>query len=211
MSNKSDGNWFRSPSNWISLIAFLISTVTFFLVYANPGKIRVIPSEAVGIGLYKGYFSLAAPLTLTNTGAPRTVQHITKITAVVNAETSTGVKTAEMYWLFERSFVGRREYLAKYPELKKESDDDRDSIDYFKFENRMAPFALFGGTSESKVFQFGQETGSKSPFANLDHFKVTFKVKTESSTYRARDIYYSCQNPDPLSEMSYKWCHAQNL
>ena len=211
MPSKSNGSWLRSPSNWISLAAVIISAITFFLVYANPGKILVIPSDTVGIALYKGYFSLAAPLTFTNTGAPRTVQHIIKVTAKVDAKTSTGEKTAEMYWLFERAFVGRREYLAKYPELKTESDHDPDDMDYFNFENRTAPFALFGGTSESKVLQFGQETGSESPFEALEAFEVTFHVTTDSSSYGTGNVHYICQNPRPLREKSYKWCHAKNL
>lgn len=123
-------------------------------------------------------------------------------------ETSKGKTTAGMYWLFERAFVGRREYLAKYPELKKEADHDGDSIDYFKFENRTA---LFGATSESKVLQFGQEKDSKSPFENLDTFEVTFQITTDSSSYRTNNIQYYCDNPRPLEEKSYKWCHAQNL
>ena len=139
-------SWLYQPSSWISLVAALISVTTFFLVYAYRGEVRVIIPDRIGVALTSGDLSVLMPLTLTNTGAPRTARHIVRISATLEgiAPLQGSPATINVRWRMELKYA--------------KSNDTNYMHDKLVYVNRAIPFALFGGTSTQRVFELVQDS-----------------------------------------------------
>lgn len=177
------GTWFRQPSSWLSLVATVISVTTFFLVYAHKGEVRVVVPDELGVALLDGDLSVLLPLTLTNTGAPRTTTHIARIMATVKetAPTGTSAATVEVRW--------RRELMYTKIENTPYLEDE------LKYLNRAVPFALNGEQSTQKVYELIQvDTGFKPSIGNIS---LTVRVTTaESGLFVSETAYYDCRSED---------------
>ena len=193
MKNNSAQNilkWFAQPSSWLSIIAAIVSVTTFILVYTYKGKIEVILPARVGFCLEEGDLSILLPLTLTNTGSPRTVSHIVRITALLEDIAPLNEMPTEInvYW----------RTVLKYEAGK---DITHDSLKYI---SRANPFALFGGTSTQNVFelvQFGKGFSKR----YIDGFKLTVHVLTNSGTYYSKSEYYQGGH-NHLEDNNYSYC-----
>lgn len=197
------GAWFRQPSSWLSLVATVISVTTFFLVYAYRGEVRVIVPDEIGVALVDGDLSVLLPLTLTNTGAPRTITHIVRVMATVKEFTSEkkSAATVEVRWRRELKYTKRE----NTPYLD-------DELEYL---NRAVPFALDGGKSTQKVYELIQVgTGFKRSIGNVS---LTVHITTaESGLFASKTAYYDCQRVDKDGELKdlglisrYQYCRLR--
>lgn len=178
-SSRQVVKWFSQPSSWLSIIAAILSVITFFLVYAYKGDVRVILPDKIGIGLEKGDLSIILPLVLTNTGAPRTVIHIIQITASIEgiAPLQEPPNEVDVRWRAEVKFVNEEEYMQ----------------DHIEPINRAVPFALFGGTSTQRVFELVQ-IGRGFSKSNIDGFTITVNVITDAGNYNSTASHYDCDH-----------------
>lgn len=174
--------WFKQPSSWLSIIATLISLITFFLIYEYKGKLIVTLPDRIGI-CASGNIAIIVPLAITNTGAPRTVRHIIRITANITdiAPLNDKPTKVSVRWRMECKFVPRPGFSHL-----------NDSIGYI---NRVVPFAVPGGTSAEKVFNFIQYDGDfEKDF--VDNFTIQVKIETDNGTFYSRKSYYNCNHID---------------
>lgn len=194
-------SWFKQPASVLSLVAAVTSLLTWFWVYANKGEIRIIPPDRVGIALAGGDLSLIIPLIFTNTGAPRTNQLIRRVT--VELDGITPIKqppiSLRLRWRLEVKYI-----------KAKEDDFLHDRLDYV---NRAVPFAVVGGTSTPKLFEFIQvDTGF--PKRYVDGFRLTIKTFTESRTFSSATVYYDCRHHDLGADSSvtanYHYCEMNS-
>lgn len=184
-------SWFKQPSSWLSIIATLISLITFFIVYEYKGKLIVTLPDRIGV-CATGDLSIIVPLSITNTGAPRTVRHIIRITAIMEdiAPLKDNPTKVSVRWRMETKFVPRPGY----------SHLD-DSIGYV---NRVVPFAVHGGTSLEKVFNLIQiGRGFEKKF--IDSFTIKVKIETDNGTFYSRKSYYNCYHID-VKEDVFQYC-----
>lgn len=186
--------WFLQPASYLALIATGISVATFFLVYASPGNLRIILPDRVGVALTQGDISVVIPLTFTNTGAPRTVRHVQRVTASLIEIAPLNEQPTEVHarWRFEYAY-GKKEGAAF-------------AEDKLNYVNRAIPFALFGGTSKQKVFELVQvERGfDKKTVAG---FTLRVHAATESETISSDLIRYECQQLG-LLDRNYQYCSS---
>lgn len=195
--------WFKQPSSWLSLAAAVVSVSTFFLVYANPGRLQIILPEEVGLAFNRdSTLTLYVPVTLSNSGAPRTSRHVVKMVAVVeDASPADGVSGHHtLWWRFEHVFVGKDAYLLKYPD--KAGVGTRDYLDY---RGRTFPFAISGGMSIGKIVEFYQPSGKAD--SSVNGFGLTLTVHTTDSSTKASG-WYSC-GADPLPTKTIQWCQRE--
>ena len=145
--------WVKQPSAWLSVIAaiisistLIISISTFYLVYARKGDVLVILPDKVGVSLSNGDALLLIPLTFTNTGAPRTVNHVTHVTATLRDMKPHEISGNEvdLHWRFELTTIGNLQYFQKYPEEEKKRKDTKTAADdVVQYVGRTFPFALY--------------------------------------------------------------------
>jgi len=162
--------WIKEPSSWLALAATFVAVATFFLVYADPGELKLILPDRVGLqyGGSDRKVSMLLPLTFTNTGAPGTWRHILSVTAVLSPEERVpeGTQNLTLAWEFERAFIDKREWLNKYPK------EDQRTEDYAAYVGRAFPFSLAGGASRSKLFEMHQFDEGALSERKLDNFTL---------------------------------------
>lgn len=184
--------WIKQPSSWLATIATLISLITFFIVYEYKGKLIVTLPDRIGI-CATGDLSLIVPLSITNTGAPRTVRNVIRITAYIEDIAPLKEYPTKVFvrWRMETKFVpipGSTSHL-------------HDSIGYV---NRVVPFAVHGGISSEKVFNFIQNgTGFEKKI--IDNFTIRVRVETDNGTFYSRKSYYNCNHMD-ISQDLFQYC-----
>jgi len=179
--------WLKQPESWISIVAAIISIVTFFWVYAYQGKLEVtIPSQ---IGVAKsGYdkLQILVPFVFTNTGATRTHRHITNITANIIPLSNNGAElpSALIGWTYEVQFISTWAYHTKYPD-QQVNMKQMDKVDYV---SRAFPFHLEGGDSVSKVYIFEQKDGTFDS-AGVGNFMLVITIWTNKEHFTMKSKY----------------------
>ena len=198
------GDWLKNPSSWLSVIAAVISVATFVLVHADPGDIKVVLPDNVGVKHVDGELLLLVPVTLTNTGAPRTVRHISSMTAHLNEDRKDrgNANTVALRWRTIFTLLGRAEYALKYRIEDKSSLKDQDFLDY---DSRANPFALYGGNSTQKTVEFRSRKGAF-PGKTIASFTLTVVGATnDGREFPSIATYYHCENI-VLGGESFQYC-----
>ena len=189
--------WFREPSSWLSLFAAVISALTFFLVYANPGKLRLFLADRIAVSEKKGMLSIVAPLTLSNTGAPRTRRHVLSIDANVMPVARDSVPTMSMRWEYEVQLVSRYEFHKRYPD----APDTADVVDIIDYVGRAFPFQVVGETATIKVFRFDKVTPPWQ-YPSDKPVELTLKVQTDRESVSVVGRYRCFE----AMRSAYQWC-----
>jgi hypothetical protein len=190
--------WLREPAAWVSLSGAFVSVLTFFLVYANPGKLQVILPVDVGLHLQSGNLEVILALTLTNTGAPRTRRHVITVLTELRPEDQSSFVPLTMRWESEWTFVGALEFFRKYPDEKKR----KQTYDYLYYVSRAAPFAVIGGQSITKVMKFTNRE-RKLQKDVLKRFQLKVLIKTEKEEY-TQTALFECRTD--IGEDQFDWC-----
>jgi len=190
--------WLKNPSSLISLSAAVLSLITFFLVYVDKGEIEVLLPQNLGIGISAdtGNMDILVSATYSNTGAPRTRRHILHITGIVQSLDKAAPIDGEYKWTYEQRFIGKDEYLKKYPDKKDEGH--RDYLDYV---SRAIPFTLKGGESTAKTIELErpQKTTSLLP----SKLRINLVVHTDSGTYKSSSTYVCPSTPLSVGAATY--------
>jgi hypothetical protein len=114
-------DWLRQPNSLLALAATIISASTFFLVYVREGELAIDLPDRIGIAVNDTDLELVIPIAVTNTGAPIAVKRVRRATAIATVkEDRAKDQPIELAWLFEKSYMGRRQYFQKYPEKMEE-------------------------------------------------------------------------------------------
>ena len=205
--------WVKQPAVWLpvvaSLAAVIISASTYYQVYERQGELRIIMADKVGVTLLKnGSALLLIPLVFTNTGASRSVNHVTHMTATMRSLDPQNLagSQVEFFWRLERTMIGKFQYLQKYPdraESKKENDAGSD-IDVLDYVGRTFPFALYGGASVNKLFDFVQQTDRFQP--TLRSFELEVRAETDSKPVSSKPVKYVCDEEPKLEVDSFTYC-----
>jgi hypothetical protein len=179
--------WLRKPESWLSIAAVGISAFTFYVVYENPGDLRVFIADEVGLGLKRdSTLFLVLPLTIINTGAGRKSRVVEGISSTITEQATPGGSLSyPVSWRVEFTFVGKNQYLQKYPAKVSEPSDPRVS-DYLDYNGRAMPFTIAGGSSSSKILGLYQDGGK---FAGQLHeftLKVRLRVRGETVESQAQ-------------------------
>jgi hypothetical protein len=201
--------WVKQPNSWLSVIAAIISLSTFYIVELRKGDVQVIMPDKVGVRLSQSgdYAILLIPLTFTNTGAPRSVNHVTHVTATLRNMDPHEISDneVEFLWRYEATTVDKFEYFQKHPERRKEWHDVGTMSDIVVYAARTFPFALNGGTSASKLFDFVQRDGGKFQ-QSLRSFELIVHAMTPSETVStSKAVRYICE--DDKLEADFGYCH----
>lgn len=121
--------WFKQ---WLpvvaAVVAAIISISTFYLVYAQKGEVQIIMPDKVGVSrLSGGSALLLIPLIFTNSGAPRSVNHVTHVTATLRNldPNQTAGNQVDLHWRYELTTTGKLQYLQKYPAMKNEEKNKK--------------------------------------------------------------------------------------
>jgi len=202
-SGRSIYEWLKNPSSWISLSACIISLLTFFLVYADKGRIKILLPYSVGIGISSetNDLDIVVPATFSNTGAPRTMRHILLITGHVSSlDESVHLDNGPLWWTYENKFVGEEEFFRRYPTKK----NDGDKRDYIVYEGRAIPFTLKGDESITKIMEL--EMPGTHPDVVPGEFKIELILHTESGNVRESKAYKCPHGNLQLGEAT--WCVA---
>jgi hypothetical protein len=200
--------WIKQPGSWLSVVAAIISVSTFYLVYAKKGEVRVIMPDKVGVSLSNGSALLLIPVTFTNTGAPRTVNHVTHVTATLRKLDPQEVAGNEvgLHWRFELKTIGKFQYLQTYPDRKDEEKNKKGDVanndDYVDYVSRTFPFALYGGTSVNKLFDFVQDAGVFQ--RSLRSFELEVRAETDSKAVSSQVVKYFCEGEELRKD--YRYC-----
>lgn len=220
--------WIKQPTSWLSVIATLISIstivisiATFRLVYADRGEVKVVMPDRVGIKLWcrdaelkrPGDADLLIPLTFTNTGAPRTVQHVTRVTAILSniyPSKVLGNKEVDLGWSYEYMFVSRQQWFQKYPNEKgrtAEKTGSCDREDYLDYLNRAVPFAIWGGTSAYKLSEFIQIGNGFQQ--SVRGFDLVVRAEVDHGSPPSSEIVkYECES-DQLKDSKFRYCERR--
>jgi hypothetical protein len=164
--------------------------------------------DKVGVSLSSGEALLLVPLTFTNTGAPRTVNHVTHVTATMHSIVPSQPQREEvsLHWRFELTTVGKWQYFLKYPEQKKDEGYWAGTDDVVEYVGRAFPFALYGGTSATKLFDFIQDGSGFQ--GSLRRFELVVRAETPSGRVSSKKgVTYIC-NEATLTER-YLYCSQQ--
>jgi len=199
--------WIKQPGSWLSVVAATISISTFYLVYAKKGEVQVIMPDKVGVSLSNGSALLLIPLTFTNTGAPRSVNHVTHVTATLRNLDPHMVagNEVDLHWRFELTTTGKFQYFLKYPEKKveekKRTGKGIRTDDFVDYVGRTFPFALYGGTSVNKLFDFVQNTGVFQ--TSLRSFELEVRAETDSKAFSSQVVKYVCEGEELGEDYGY--------
>lgn len=196
--------WIRQPSAWVSIIAAAISISTFYLVYAKPGDVRIIMPDRVGVSLLDGDVLLLLPVTFTNTGAPRTVNHVTHVSVTMRDidPSPRADQLVDLQWDAEWKFIGKLQYLQNYPAQKENASRWGSRDDALDYVARAFPFALSGGTSVTKLFDFVRVNGSFQE--SLRSFQLVVRAQTPTGAVSSRTAQYFCSQG--ALEEKYRYC-----
>jgi len=214
--------WLKEPSNIISISAAFISAATFYYIYWDKGELTVIIPERVGVTLTDGDLSLLVPITLTNDGSPRQMRHITNMTLKLTKIEPIDIdpQSISARWRTEFTYIGPHEYYTKYfqilthfDKLPSAEENEKERLLWFlhdkvDFKSRAAPFALFGGDTEQKLFEFVQ-FGRGFEKAHLKSFRMQATIETERKKYLSEPVAYSCSNTT-LAVNNYKYCTSED-
>lgn len=194
-------SWIRSPATWLAAIATCVSLATFYLVHANPGEVKYILPDRIGLEVDKpgATVILILPVTFSNSGAPRTFQHVLRVTVQLAPGQKKEASQSDplLSWKYELSFIHRLQYLTKYPNAS-----DTGSTDYLDYIGQAFPFALAGGQSTTKIFEMRQIAGSVEN-RSINIVTIFVSVQTEKSQSTIRSVYQCRQGP---TEESVSWC-----
>ena len=189
--------WLKEPNSWLALSAAVVSISTFFLVYANPGKLQVVLPVEVGLRLRERNLELLASVTLTNTGAPRTRQHVATLLVELRPQEQPDFQPVALRWESEWAFIGYLEFQKRYPEKGEPWVED-----YVVYVSRAAPFAVAGGESITKVMKFRQRLGNADRrFVGSLQLKVIARTENEEFT---RTAVFRCA--EEVGKAKYDWC-----
>ena len=204
--------WWREPSSWVAMIGAAISIGTFVLVQANPGSLVVVVPDRVSIRLpapvapqqggtggsseADDTLSLLLPLTLTNTGAPRTWKHVTRVLATLTpSRPEQPGGPVDLVWEFEHRFVGEHQFRKEHPDVPV------GNADYLAYDGRALPFALKGGDTTTKLFEL-QARRSEGHLSSLATFDLAVAVET-SRGRKLKSRRFHCR---ALSSRDFQWC-----
>jgi len=201
IESKNVTRWFLQPSSWISLSAAFVSIGTFYLVYGNPGELKITLPTEVGLRLAHCKIDvcnieLLAPVVFTNTGAQRKYRQL----IAVSAEIRHGKEQTLFRWKSEWKFVGKLDFNKMYP-----GKGEPDVTDYIVYVGRATPFVIGGGKSISKLLKF------ESPHINLvlqKNINLLINVVTERGVSEVTQ-HYICRQT--ISENKFDWCEASKL
>jgi hypothetical protein len=196
--------FFKQPASWFSLIAAILSIIaaitsfiTFWVVQADPGTLKAFLPDRVGLRLFDdGTLQMIVPITITNTGAPRTHRHVTRISALVHAITSNNPQSSDvrLLWSDEDEFLSPEEYKEKHKDAK---IGQKDYVDYV---TRAFPFHLAGNASQTRIYSVDQKSG-RFP-RRTDRFDLTVFLETDSGRFSYKAVY---KTPPYLNNSSFEW------
>jgi hypothetical protein len=189
--------WLKEPPSWLALSAAVVSISTFFLVYANPGKLQVVLPVDVGLRLAGSNLELLASVTLTNTGAPRTRRHVVTLLAELRPQEQPDIQPVALRWESEWAFIGYLEFNKKYPGQGVPAVED-----YIEYVSRAAPFAVAGSESITKVMRFRQRSGSTEK-RFVGSFQLRVIARTENKEFTQTAVFRCAAE---IGEAKYDWC-----
>ncbi len=170
-------------------------------MHANPGKLKYILPDRIGLEVDKpgATVILILPVTFSNSGAPRTFQHVLRVTVqiVPGQKKEASESDPLLSWKYELSFIHRLQYLKKYPNASATG-----STDYLDYVGQAFPFALAGGRSTTKIFEMRQIAGSMKN-RSIDIVTIFVSVQTEKSQSTMRSVY---QCREGVTEENVSWC-----
>ncbi len=182
--------WIRKPESWLSIAAAAISIFTFYVVYAKSGDLEIYLADEVGLGVRRDsklFFVL--PITMVNTGASARSRVVEGISAIVTKRSvPSDSPSYSARWREEYTFVGKDQYLQKYPKKVTGATEPR-FHDYLDYNGRAVPFPVQGGSSVSKVLGLVQEEGD---FAgSLREFTVKLLVRAGREAFES-EAQFDC-------------------
>jgi hypothetical protein len=191
-SRSSVIGWFKQPSSLISIISIIISLITFFLVNEYKGKLIIVLPDRIQVSDFKN-LSFEVPLVITNTGAPKTAAHVIRITCNLEdiiplQKKSTNIK---LLWRMESKYVPRPG-----------SDHLHDSLGYV---NRVVPFAIHGGNSVEKIYNF-RPIGNGFENEFIDKFSLKVYVETDQGAFYSKKTFYNCNNMEG-NHPNFQFCY----
>lgn len=190
-------SWLKQPNSWLSLSAAIVSIGTFYLVQASPGQLMVVLPVEVGAIHPRGNLELLVPLTLTNTGAPRTRRHVVTVLTELRPQGQEGIKPVVLRWESEKKFMGYLEFNKEFPGKGK-----LDVADYEVYVSRAAPFAVSGGQSITKVMKFKKKAGVLEK-GWLKAFELKVIAKTEDKEFTQTAVFKCAIE---IGEVKTDWC-----
>jgi len=199
--------WIKQPNSWLSVIAAIISLSTFYLVYTRKGEVKIIMPDKVGVSLSNGNALLLVPLTFTNTGAPRTVNYVIHVAATMRNIDPHEIsdRSVDLHWRLELTTVDKWRWLEKNPEQKVDREYWAEKYDVVQYVGRALPFALYGGTSATKLFDFIQDRGSFQQ--SLRSFEIVARAETPSGAVSSKMVKYVCENAQ--LDKDYTYCNQE--
>lgn len=176
-------NWFRLPGSWLSLLAIIISLITFYILNIRSGTLEVQLPEDVGIKLnVDSTVDVLVPAVFYNTGSPRSQRIVTSIKSTLTDNLNQKIS---LYWTDTQDFIGAAEFESKYPD--KISPGVKD---YIIYKSRSVPFIVPGGDSEFKILHLVPEE-SKIAIKEFSSFELTLNVKTSDENFTMTESYSS--------------------
>ena len=172
-SGASLRKWFRQPSSWLSLVAVVVSFLSYYMVYEFPGKLIIHLPDRVGVHLEGERVFLVYPITFINTGSSRMHRQILRLTSVLTSAGET-VPFATIRWAYEKKYVA--------------AGPNATTLDNLVYENRASPFDLPGGTSVTRIYDFHQHVGNYRK-SHLSQFDLLLVVKTDKDSITCRGRY----------------------
>jgi hypothetical protein len=203
MPNRAVGafrRWSRDPTSWLSVIATLVSIITFVLVYAWPGELKVVLPVQVGLKTEGGQLKLLLPVTFTNTGAPSIRRHIVTLRAELHDREQPHIQPVVLRWESEWRFVGVLEFNKKYLDQA-----DPGVEDYIEYVSRAVPFAIAGGQSTSKVMFLKQRPGAVGD-SGFRSFELNVIAKTEGKQF-TQAARFNCKTK--AQSARFDWCQKE--
>jgi hypothetical protein len=182
--------WLRKPESWLSVAALVISGLTFYFLYAKPGDLQIFIADEVGLRLQgDSTLFLVLPVTMVNTGAAKKARVVQGISSIMTKQPAGADNISyAARWRVEYTFLGKDQYLQKYPTKASEAVDPR-IADFLDYNGRAVPFTIPGGSSTSKVLGLQQEGGR---FAGtLREFTIRLRVRAGPETFES-EAQFDC-------------------
>lgn len=194
-SDKSVGqsfrSWIKEPATWFALVSFVVSMVTFYLVYVDEGTLKPLFPPEIAVILTPEETKpplLLVPMTFHFTGAPARQEVITQVNAAVTLTPENGSTSQTLFYAWRRTYrlIGKFEFERLYPERR-----DPDAEDYIEYESRNVPFTLKGDEVSFKLLELEPEADPDPSFSVVPaHLEVCLDISTIKRNFKECQAQY---------------------
>jgi hypothetical protein len=166
----------------VAIPAFVLSIITSYSLYWNPGKIEIYMPDEVGLNLNQSP-SLQIYTTFSNNGSPNKWKIIRDINATGWIHYSKSDEEIKFDWRYVFHFISREDYEHNYSALNQAIPNDAEF--YTIFESAKAPFIVPGEGTVSKLLKLIS-------FKKIPNFSEQFTIEIEiKATTMDNNIYTS--------------------